>query len=161
MGQEVFLGVSPAQIGAFSGAGLFGLDAANALCQNMGANQMCDYVQWEQLQNNPAMYPASITNLAAAIGVGNCQKIWLQRTTAVGANLPGPGGRCNNWNYGTDHEADGEFIEVCNMAGTLTYNVTLDPDTIYQAGMNAPHQNPGIPCNAMRAIPCCYKTCIP
>jgi len=160
-GQEVFAGLLPATKGAFSGGGQFGIDAANALCVGIGATQMCDYVQWKQLETTPGMYPLSVMNLAAAIPNGTCTKIWLQRTTAVGANMPGPGGRCNNWNYDTDHDADGEFVDICNMAGTFTYTYTLDPDTTYVAGMNGPHQNPGIPCNALRPIPCCFKTCIP
>jgi hypothetical protein len=71
----------------------------------------------------------------------------------------GLGGNCNNWNYGTNHAADGEHIEVCNVAGTITYTYHIDCDTIYDVMNQAPHQNQVLTCAASKPIPCCYELC--
>lgn len=161
-GKLVFAGMAAASKGAFSFGGQLGLDAATAACQAIGGFGMCDYDQWEQIISDPMKYKVDLDKLAATIPTGTCQRVWLQRTTDVGAMKAGPGGNCNNWNYETDHDADGETNEICNMAGTITFKYTLDPDTTFIAsGMNGPYQNPGMPCNQLRPIPCCFQKCIP
>lgn len=160
-GKLVFAGLAAASKGAFSFGGDTGLDAATKACQALGGFGMCDYDQWKQLEGDPMKYKTDLDKLGMTIANGTCQKVWLQRTTDVGAMKAGPGGRCNNWNYDTDHDADGEFVDICNNAGTITFTYTLDPDTTFiMTGMNGPYQNPGMPCNQMRPIPCCFQKCV-
>jgi hypothetical protein len=166
-GKLVFAGMAQAQLGAFSFGGDVGLDAATKACQALGGFGMCDYEQWKQLEGDPVKYAADIVKLTTAIPVGTCQDVWLQRTTmAMDATCPGgmsaagPGGNCNNWNYGTNHVADGEHVNVCNVAGAVTYTYSIDCDTVYDAANPAPHQNQVLTCGVMRPIPCCYQKCI-
>lgn len=171
VGKLIFAGFAPAQIGAFSGGGQLGLEAATFACQSLGAFGMCDYEQWKQIQSDPVAYQDDVTKLGAAIPNGQCNDVWLQRTTVAsgteaascpgGMSQPGPGGRCNNWNYGTGHRSNGEHVNICNMGGTITFDYKIDCDTIFDDIPGSPHVGPGMPCNTMHQIPCCYEKCVP
>lgn len=68
----------------------------------------------------------------------------------------GPGGNCNDWNYQPAQAVDGEYLNICNTNGTLTFDYKLDCDPVYDPMDPVSHQNPLLPCDVMRAIPCCY-----
>jgi hypothetical protein len=144
--------------------GLTSLDAGNAQCKalNIGADHVCDYTELVAAQNAGEA-------LFKAIPQGTTG--WVQRTTTVSLvgttpvttggtpSAPGPGGNCNNWTYGTNHIADGEYVTF-DTVGTPTYH--LDNDTIFDP------QNPGVhtipndlQCGGfMRSILCCYQACM-
>lgn len=169
-GQLVFAGFASAQNGAFSYNGQIGLDAATAACQALGGFGMCDYQQWKQLETDPMNHMPDLTLLANSIPNGQCNDVWLQRTTVAsgteaaacpgGMSAPGPGGNCNNWNYMTGHVADGEHVNICNMGGTITFTYDIDCDTIFDPNNPGPHQDQTMPCNVMKPIPCCHEICI-
>ncbi|APR76486.1 Hypothetical protein A7982_01833 [Minicystis rosea] len=131
--------------------GLTKLDAGNAQCKalNIGADHVCDYeeVLKAQAQGELAGIPAGTT-------------AWVQRTTVAMvkgiASPPGPGGRCNDWSYATNHISDGEYVTF-DTAGQPTYH--LDNDTSYDP--LAPKLVPGdLECGGqMRSILCCYQAC--
>ena len=105
---------------------------------------------------------------------------WLHRVTEVvswtsrvnSANTidnvpPGPGGRCNDWTYPTDHISDGEYMDV--VAGP-TIEYFFDQDTAYSGLAADGHQgataDDGGVCGAnnsgqTRGILCCYPVCVP
>lgn len=161
VGKLVVAGFAAAQKGAFAYNGQIGLDAAAAACQALGGFGMCDYDQWQELENNAANHAPDNMKLAALIPSGTCVNVWLQRTTDLAMCPHGVGGRCNDWNYETNHISDGEYTEICNMAGTITYKHNLDCDPIFDPMDPAPHQNQVLTCNVARIIPCCYEKCIP
>lgn len=171
MGKLIFAGFASAQTGAFSYNGQIGLDAATAACQALGGFGMCDYEQWKQIQSSPMMHAADVVKLAMSIPNGQCNDVWLQRTTTAtgteaaacpgGMSAPGPGGNCNNWNYQTGHVADGEHVNICNMGGMITFDYDIDCDTIFDPNNPGPHQDQTMPCNVMKQIPCCYEKCVP
>jgi cysteine-rich repeat protein len=168
MGKLVFAGFAAAQTGAFSYGGQIGLDAATAACQAIGGFGMCDYDQWKQLETSPMTYAVDVAKLAMTIPSGTCTGVWLQRTTvAMTAACPGgmapfgPGGNCNNWNYDTNHISDGEWLNICNMGGTITYDYKLDCDPTFDPMNPGPHQDQALTCAGARTIPCCYEKCIP
>lgn len=170
-GKLIWAGFSP--VGTTNGliqyGGIDGIDAANASCKAIGGFGMCEYQQWDQIKTDAALpmgmrsHQLDIDALLALITNGNCQDIWLHRTTDL-PNMPaGPGGRCNDWKYPTNHLADGEFVHVCNIAGVLDIQYNLDPDTVYDANNPGPHQTQSLTCapNPLRSVPCCYEKCIP
>jgi cysteine-rich repeat protein len=166
-GKLIFAGFAAAQTGAFSYGGQIGLDAAAAACQAIGGFGMCDYDQWKQIETAPMMHPVDVMKLGMTIPAGTCQGVWLQRTTvATTPNCPGgmapfgPGGNCNNWNYETNHISDGEWVEICNVAGTITFDYKLDCDPVFDVNNPGPHQNQALTCVTPRPIPCCYEKCV-
>lgn len=130
-----------------------GVDAGKAMCQALGADTFCDY---EQVK--------IIAQKAANGGEAGFAKIpagataWVHRTTAEMVNgslsQPGPGGRCNNWLYETDHLSDGEYVTFASN-GAVTF--FLDNDTMYDPGTPGVHVQAGaLQCNSvMRDILCC------
>lgn len=133
--------------------GLSGKDAADAECKSLGYEHMCTYEELKkaEMEMELANVPAGTT-------------FWSHRTMpAMDANgnmsQPGPGGRCNDWTYATNHISEGEYC-VVNAGGTLT--CFIDPDTIFDATMPGVHTMPGMDCGgAVRDIPCCYPVCVP
>lgn len=133
-------------------AGYSGLDAGNAACETLGADHVCDYAE---------VLAAEAAGELAAVPAGTTA--WVHRTTTalVGGvdSAPGPGGRCNDWTYSTNHIADGEYITF-DTAGVPTYH--LDNDTIFDAVNPGVHTVADLPCGgASRAILCCYAACTP
>lgn len=138
----------------FAYNGLSGKDAADAECKSLGYEAMCTY---EQLKK--AEMENELTGVAANT------TFWAHRTMpALDANgnmsQPGPGGRCNDWTYATNHISDGEYC-VVNAGGTLT--CYIDNDTVFDAAMPGAHTIPGqLECGGqIRDIPCCYPVCVP
>lgn len=133
--------------------GLTGLDAGNNQCKalNVGADHVCDYeeVLKAQAQGELAAIPQGTT-------------AWVQRTTVAMVNgqpsQPGPGGRCNDWTYATNHISDGEYITF-DQAGVPTFH--LDNDTVYDSAAPGVHTIGGdLECGgAKRSILCCYQAC--
>lgn len=132
--------------------GMTGLDAGNAQCKalNIGADHVCDYEEVLKAQTQ-----GELSGIAAG------STAWIQRTTVAQVNgvdsQPGPGGRCNNWTYATNHISDGEYIDFAT-AGTPTYY--LDNDTVFDAANPGLHTLPTLQCGGvMRSILCCYQAC--
>ncbi len=130
--------------------GKTGYEAGIAICQSIGADHPCDYE--EVLDAEAAGELANVAQGTTA---------WIHRTTVamVGGNPsdPGPGGRCNDWIYTTNHISDGEFVSF-DQVGTPTYH--LDNDTFFD-GEDPSHAQAGaLQCNGeTRAILCCFPAC--
>jgi hypothetical protein len=143
----------PSVFGNAMGAnGEVGLDAAKKLCQGIGADHMCDYLE---LKNDAAK--GELSNVAQGT------TFWVNRTTPEMVNgqvsQPGPGGRCNDWTYSTNHISDGEYATF-DQVGVPTFH--LDNDTVFDQNAPGVHtiQN-DLQCGGvMRAIPCCFPACM-
>jgi hypothetical protein len=158
--------------------GLTSIDAGNAQCKalGIGADHVCDLTEVQ------AAAAANEPNFAA---IPSGTTAWMERTTPVyveglsgtpctaamvgmtDANgdvcvlsAPGAGGRCNDWQYGTHHIGDGEYI-VFTATGVPQYH--YDNDTVFNP--NSPgadnHHTADFGCGAdMRSILCCYQSCM-
>jgi hypothetical protein len=132
--------------------GQTGLEAGNAACKAIGGDHVCDYEE---------VVLAAQGGQLSSIPQGTTA--WLQRTTTVMVNgtasAPGPGGRCNDWTYMTNHISDGEYITF-DTAGTPTYH--FDNDTIYDPANPHVHTNDAdLQCGgASRSILCCFTACM-
>ena len=152
-GQLSYAGPAPAVGAVWAAGGLTGLPAGNYMCQNamLDADHVCDYE--EVLAAQKAGELANITAGTTA---------WVQRTTPALVNgvmsPPGPGGRCNDWKYNTNHISDGEYVTF-DMVGQPTFH--LDNDTVFDGLNPGVHVIPGdLECNgATRAILCCFAAC--
>jgi len=147
----------------WSYGGFLGVAAGNEMCAQIGADHVCTYKEIEYAHSKGEL---NGTNLIP-------ETYWLHRVTETVADNngdmspPGPGGRCNDWTYPTDHIADGE---VMGWDGTdLVYGI--DPDTIYTGtttpidhadnkdGLSVPESDN---CNGSTFyIACCFPECIP
>jgi hypothetical protein len=134
--------------------GQTGLDAGNDMCQKLNVgdvDHVCDYEEMLAAQKDGefATIPAGTT-------------FWVQRTTPamVGGMMsaPGPGGRCNDWKYNTNHISDGEYVTFETL-GQPTFK--LDNDTIFDGANPGVHTIPGdLDCNGVtRNVMCCYTKC--
>ena len=137
---------------AWEDGGVTGFTAGNQMCQNMGADHVCDYNEIEA---------AFAKGEFAALPNGTTA--WLHRNNdeVVDGSTPGTGGRCVDWTYSTNHISDGEFVTF--NAGAPTY--TIDNDTNYDPMAPAPnpHVQMGLlECGGVnRAILCCHPECMP
>lgn len=131
-----------------------GLEAGDNACKSLavGADHVCDYeeVLLAEAQGELASIPAGTT-------------AWVQRTTTAIVNgapsEPGRGGNCNNWTFGGNHLADGEYATF-DTTGVPTFH--LDDDTIFDP--NAPLGEhiiaADLQCGStVRSILCCYPLC--
>ncbi len=151
-GQITYAGMTTPQITPWSAGGKIGKDAGDYMCQQLGADHICDYaeVQAAIAKSELASVPEGTT-------------AWVHRTTPEMVNgqmsTPGPGGRCNEWTYATNHISDGEYVTF-GAGGMATF--FLDNDTFYD-GVDTTHQQPGLlQCGGeSRAILCCYPQCVP
>ena len=151
-GHVYYAGLVPNVTSVWVSGGLTSFAAGDDMCQKAnlgGADHVCDY---EEVLK--AVAANELKNVAAGT------TIWVQRTTTANVNgvpsTAGPGGRCNDWKYNTNHIADGEYA-VAEAAGSLKF--FLDNDTIYD-NIPGSHNQPGLDCNgASRAIMCCYAKC--
>ena len=151
-GHVFYAGMVPGITSVWVSGGLTSFAAGDDMCQkaNLGADHVCDYE--EVLSSQKA---GELANVAAGTTV------WVQRTTPALVNgvmsAPGPGGRCNDWKYNTNHIADGEY-GVFETLGQPKFH--LDNDTIFD-NIPGAHNNPlDLDCNgATRAIMCCYAKC--
>jgi len=148
-----YAGLIPNVKSVWVSGGLTSFAAGDDMCQkgSFGADHVCDYE--EVLKAQAAKEPSF-----AAIPAGTT--VWVQRTTMADIkgvpSAAGPGGRCNDWKYDTNHISDGEYGEF-TATGTPTF--FLDNDTIYD-NIPGSHNQPGLDCNgASRAIMCCYAKC--
>jgi cysteine-rich repeat protein len=161
-GQITYAGMTGVQRSVWNNGADIGIEAGNSLCQQLGADHFCDYAEIEkalalgELDADPNITAAGIS-------------AWVHRTTPVMVNgvasPPGPGSRCNNWTYGTNHISDGEYVDIVKNGDVLTATWTFDNDAIYDG--TAAHAQPGLlDCGANaggpeRVILCCYPQCIP
>jgi hypothetical protein len=152
-GQLTYAGPVDSVTSVWVSGGLSGLKAGDDMCQNanLGADHVCDYEEVLKAQKAGELANVKMGTTA-----------WVQRTTPALVNgvmsAPGPGGRCNDWKYNTNHISDGEYVTF-DMVGQPTFH--LDNDTIFD-GMNpGVHTIPGdLECNgATRSILCCYTIC--
>jgi hypothetical protein len=91
---------------------------------------------------------------------------------------PGPGGRCNEWTYTTNHISDGEYVDLKSAGGTTTGLFFLDNDTFYDGASTAHTVAADVQDNTsnifgggasdtlqcsgqQRAVLCCYQVCMP
>lgn len=147
-------GVGPTWSSAPGAGGLTGLAAGDAACAalGVGADHVCDYEE---------LVLADLADETAFAAIPAGTTAWLQRTTTVDVlgtpSPPGAGGRCVEWNYATNHTADGEYVTF-DTAGTPTYH--FDTDTFYD-GIDTTHTVTGdLQCGGVtRAILCCNAAC--
>ena len=153
-GHQYFGGAVDNVLAVWVSGGLTGLAAGDDMCQKLGTehvDHVCDYEE---------MLAAEKDNEFSAIAAGTT--FWIQRTTPALVNgvmsPPGPGGRCNDWKYNTNHISDGEYVTF-DTVGQPTYK--LDNDTIFDGANPGVHVIPGdLECNgATRKIMCCYTAC--
>jgi len=146
--KAVFASVGMQMGSLWSYKAMVGLAAGNLMCQDMGADHVCDY-----------------DDLVAAAAKGELSSLtatdtaWLQRTDAVTVNnvtyQPGPGARCSDWNYATDHINDGEFVSFENGGNTPNYHFDDNPNQVQPLPKT-------IPCGhnqLLRDVLCCYAKC--
>jgi hypothetical protein len=188
--------LNPAQPGngievAWSYKGYLGMQAAKALCQDVGADHVCRYdeIVAADAKGELAGIPTNLT-------------YWLHRTTNVpdylqdngkktcntaadcgGADVcdpitkvcswkPGAGGRCNDWTGPNDLIAAGEWFQRLPddtgggvAKGTLGFHFTKD--AVYDAVTPPICQDDkevgcaGSCAKAQRAILCCFPKCVP
>lgn len=135
-----------------SANGKAGYDAGVEICKTIGADHPCEYAEVTQ---------AEMKGELSTVAQGT--NAWIHRATVamIGGTPtnPGPGGRCNDWTYITNHISDGEYVTF-DMVGIPTYH--LDNDTFYD-GVDTTHTIIGdLQCGGMmRALLCCYPTCVP
>lgn len=130
--------------------GKIGYEAGIEICKTIGADHPCDYE--EVLDAETAGELANIPQGTTA---------WIHRTTVAmvdgNPSDPGPGGRCNDWIYTTNHISDGEFVNFAQ-TGIPTYN--LDNETKFDGMTTAYAQTGKLQCNGeTRAILCCFPAC--
>jgi hypothetical protein len=128
-------------------AGQTGLAAGNTACRAQGADHVCDYEELLVAQQRGEL---------SAIPMGTT--LWLHRTTTAMVmgqpSAPGPGGRCNDWTYSTNHSADGEYVSF-DTAGVPTFH--LDADTVFDPVSPGVHTVVGLQCGGeTRALACCF-----
>jgi hypothetical protein len=146
-------GASSVWSGLSGTMGAMGLEAGNNACVSQvgGSDHVCDYEE---------VLKAAAANEALFANIPQGTTAWVQRTTdamVMGTNSPaGPGGRCNNWTYMTNHISDGEYATF-DTKGVPTFH--LDNDTTYDAAnpkVNATDLQCG---GTTRSILCCYQAC--
>lgn len=152
-GDATIASAGPAWASLPNAGGFAGLEAGNYACQQGGADHVCRYDELLAAQT-AGEFPGLALYLAN-------KNAWVHRTTpeVVNGNMsaPGPGGRCNDWTYTTNHISDGEYV-------TFDANVNptfhLDNDTFYD-GVDTTHQIAGdLQCGGtIRAIICCFPSC--
>lgn len=172
----------------WSYGGQLGIQAGNDMCAAIGADHVCTYGEVVEAEAKGELS-----------GLPEGTEFWIHRVTETvpclvgGCNggmtndmsPPGPGGRCNEWTYPTNHISDGEFAAI-DSAGTPGANAQkigtviyyTDDDTVYTAITGDGHQcspaakatshnNGGQPgcaglCGsaAAKAILCCNPVCV-
>ena len=140
-------------VGNNKAGGMTSLAAGDFMCSSasLGADHVCDY---EEILKADAA--GELKNVPAQTTV------WVQRTTPamVGGvmSAPGPGGRCNDWKYNTNHISDGEYA-MFEAVGQIKYH--LDNDTKFDSAHPGMYTIPGdLDCGGVtRSIMCCYTTC--
>lgn len=146
----VLAGVTAPTGSVWSANGQLGLNAGQELCDDVAfGSHVCTYSEVKIAENK-----GELVNVPDGTA-------WLHRTTPEMVNgtmtEANPGARCNNWEYGTDHLADGEFITFAGGVPTYSLDATpgLNPDNMF------PQNNtPGLPCQGdlggpQRVILCC------
>lgn len=129
-----------------------GFEAGIAICATLGADHPCTYEEMRLAET-----AGELANIAQGTAA------WIHRTMPemVGGtpSAAGPGGRCNDWVYTTNHISDGEYATF-DMVGIPSYH--LDNDTFYD-GVDTTHTIANdLQCGGqMRAILCCFPTCSP
>jgi cysteine-rich repeat protein len=182
-GVQVFAGVvtndqNPAQSGSgvlsvWSYGGQLGVTAGNDMCLAIGADHVCTYGEILQADANGEL---------SALSQGST--FWLHRVMETVPKIgnpnemtpPGPGGRCNDWTYPTNHISDGEYgiwdpamaqgnPATARRIGNILF--FFDDDTVYTGDPADNHQcgegTPGCAgsCGGedARAILCCFPVC--
>jgi hypothetical protein len=157
----VFAGMTPPESSNWDELGQVGLPAGEARCDDLYfGSHVCTYAELTIAESNGefvSLYAANPANLP------DTTTFWLHRTTDVTINnvvsVPGPGGRCNDWTYATNHISDGEYVSFA--AGVPTYH--FDTNTVFDID-NPQLEKDGngvklLPCGGLanpRAIACCY-----
>jgi len=165
LGKLIFLGLTTTQHPSqWSYMASLGFEAGTKLCQAIGAANVCDYEQLKEIFTNPGAHPGDIAKLQLAVPAGMTVTAWVNRTTPemVGGvtSPPGPGARCNDWVYPTNHIADGEHITITNTNGNVSGVFSLDADTVFTGDPADGHAQADLPCGGVqRYIPCCFPVC--
>ncbi len=126
-GQAIFSGIvtndtTPTQAGSgigsvWSYSGEVGIKAGDEMCAAIGADHVCSFAE--------VVAAETAGELTAAVPDG--QEFWIHRISMDVPRLseagvmspPGPGGRCNEWAYPTNHISDSEF-GYYDASGSLT-----------------------------------------
>jgi len=157
-GQNNYAGLTAPKPSVWQQGGLTSVEAGDAMCDVLQPGAGLHVCEYQQLR------AAEAEALFLTIPAGTT--IWIHRTSPEMVNgmmsMPGPGGRCNDWTYSTNHISDGEYATF-DAVGVPTYH--LDNDTFYD-GIDGTHTitgdlNCGPVDGLLRAIACCYPVCVP
>lgn len=157
-----FAGIAPMPSGPkWTYAGVTGIDAGNKMCEAIGADHICTHAELK----TAAAHVVNGQNEFLQKMVPAGTMIWLHRedidiVDVGGKMVPGgPGGRCNDWKYETNHIGDGEWAEF-DAAGNPTYH--YDSDTVFDGANPGAHTQADLPCGGVtRSISCCFSACVP
>ncbi len=161
--------------------GLIGMQAGKALCQDVGADHVCNYTEVVKAdaQGELANLPPNLSywlvrttavpdptqpNKACNVDA-DCKSNFCDKVTKICSWPPGAGAQCQGWSYPTNHMADGEWFEVFQPAsmfnsggvhlGGMSYHYDADPNSVCNKDPKV-LGCPG-PCGgASRAILCCH-----
>jgi cysteine-rich repeat protein len=167
-------------------AGKIGIKAGEEMCAKIGGDHVCEWGEVKDaLSKSEALLLNDLKTKMPASG-----SAWIHRVTTVEtvngktAN-PGPGARCNEWTYPTNHIADGEFFKVGTQemgnavlfedpGKTVQLHANFDVKACYTGNQVDDCQGPPGPgtgisgengglCNGAppRAILCCFPKCVP
>ena len=140
-GEPIYVGMTAAVEPPWEFMGITGFGAGRMMCQSSFGKDadVCTYTN---------LVDAEMQGDFAAVLAGTT--MWVHREVMAlymaAMVTPGPGGRCNDWLYDTNHMYDGEFVTV-EAGGALTF--TLDTD------VNTPATSLLECAGEFRAIPCC------
>ena len=154
--------------------GDIGIKAGNEMCAAIGADHVCSYAEViaadaaGELSSVPADTEFWVNRLVLSV----------PQINGAGMSPPGAGGRCNEWQYPTNHIADGEYgtylpagSTPANAARVGNIDFFFDDDTAYTGNAGDGHQCSGMPgspnpgcasdCGGAtpKAILCCFPVC--
>jgi hypothetical protein len=137
----IFVGMTAAVEPPWEFMGITGFGAGRMMCQGTYGMEadVCTYTNLvdAEIHGDFATVPAATT-------------MWVHRevmaTYMAMMVAPGPGGRCNDWLYDTNHMYDGEYVTV-EAGGALTFTLDTDVSTPVTDLLQCAGE--------FRAIPCC------
>jgi hypothetical protein len=164
--QPIFASVGMTQMGSnWAYKANVGLAAGNEMCQDQGADHVCDY--------DDLVLAASKGELS---GLSSTDTAWLIRThsvtvsatsptisvlgqpATVGTTYPiGKGSNCDDFNYSTDHLNDGEYVNFSTGGNTPTFHFDDNPCVIQTLPKDIPCGHNTMP----RDLLCCFAKCGP
>jgi hypothetical protein len=164
--QPTFASVGMTQMGSnWAYKANVGLAAGNEMCQDQGADHVCDYDDLVLAASKGELsglsttdtawlirtHPVTVSATSPAISV-------LGQPATVGATyLIGKGSNCADFNYSTDHLNDGEYVNFSTGGNTPTFHFDDNPCVIQTLPKDIPCGHNTMP----RDLLCCFAKCGP